>query len=210
MNNYQIGDRIGKLCIKSFSNTKSSRPSITAICKCECGKIVERTLSQLKKTRSCGCTWHHKSNTKVYWAWVNMKSRCLDLNDKEYWNYGGRGIKVCEGLRSFNNFYKTIGDPPSCNHSNDRIDNEGNYSCGECHECKINKWDKNIKWSTLTEQLQNKRNNVTISLNGIKTCLSQVSREINIPQSTLWMRIFKYKWTIEKSISTPLKTKTSC
>lgn len=39
---------------------------------------------------------HGKSHTRLYQIYNNMKSRCYKSYAKEYENYGGRGISICE------------------------------------------------------------------------------------------------------------------
>jgi hypothetical protein len=88
-----------------------------------------------------------------------MIQRCLNQNHPRFKDWGGRGIKICEYLRSqFENFYADLGDKPTSDHSIDRYpNNDGNYSCGHCDECKRNDWPKNIRWATGIEQAENKR-----------------------------------------------------
>ena len=89
---------------------------------------------------------HKYANTKVYRAYYQMKTRCYNKNHTNYKYYGGRGIKVCKRwLHSFENFLKDIGEPPSKEHSLDRIDSNGNYEPDNC------------KWSTQKEQIKNRR-----------------------------------------------------
>lgn len=37
-----------------------------------------------------------KNNPRLYKIWQGIRQRCNNPNDKDYQNYGGRGIKVCE------------------------------------------------------------------------------------------------------------------
>lgn len=91
------------------------------LCLCNCGKekIIRGSSLKNETTKSCGClreeiitktmTAHgHKKNRKptgFYQSWQNMKSRCTNPNNKDYKDYGGRGITVCdEWLYSFTNF----------------------------------------------------------------------------------------------------------
>lgn len=61
-----------------------------------------------------------------------------------YPQYGGRGIKVCDRWQRFENFLADMGVRPE-GKTLDRIDTDGNYEPGNC------------KWSTASEQQQNKR-----------------------------------------------------
>lgn len=123
-------------------------------CLCDCGNITHSVGTRLKRgiKKSCGClikdthTKHGKTHTHEYVAWMNMKRRCCDENIRQYKDYGGRGISVCNRwLKSFNNFIEDMGEKPSSYHSIDRINNDGNYEPGNC------------RWATKEQQAINKR-----------------------------------------------------
>jgi len=83
-----------------------------------------------------------------YWyTYKAMKERCNFPNQKDYHNYGGRGIKVCKrwSVRSgFWNFIQDMGERPD-GFTLDRIDNNLGYS------------PKNCRWASLTQQRHNTR-----------------------------------------------------
>jgi hypothetical protein len=75
-----------------------------------------------------------------------MMQRCYNPNDSAHHYYGGRAvpITVCEDWHSFENFFADMGDPPD-GWSIDRVDNDRDYSPGNC------------RWATSLEQVRNRR-----------------------------------------------------
>jgi len=134
---------------------------------------------------------HGMTNTKVYMTWARMKSRVTNKKDNSYKNYGGRGILISKSWYKFNSFYKDIGDPPTLKHTLDRIDVNGNY-------CK-----ENCKWSTIKEQLRNKRNNRIIKYNSEKKCVIDWCKELSIGYQTMIKRL-NNNWSIERAFTTPV------
>ena len=153
------GQRKGLLTIGTRTGYRG--PYILWSVRCDCGTEKEMTASQLQgQTVSCGChrnavatkrlTTHGKAaggnaHTRVYRIWNAMKQRCQNPNQPHYERYGGRGITVCDRWQKFAEFYADMGDPPTDQHSIDRIDNDRGYEPGNC------------RWATLIEQAQNKR-----------------------------------------------------
>ena len=94
---------------------------------CECGNIIVRKFSQVKrgKPKSCGClntekriqrgkdsAKHNLSNTKTYRTYQSMVARCYNPKTRNYNDYGGRGVRVCErwlGEDGFKNFVLDMG-----------------------------------------------------------------------------------------------------
>lgn len=81
------------------------------LCKCDCGKTVKANASKLKNglQQSCGCLKEEmKYNIgnvnkkykftckRLYGVYKMMVARCTDPNIREYENYGGRGVTVCD------------------------------------------------------------------------------------------------------------------
>jgi len=129
-------------------------------CQCECGTInivCENTLIR-GKSKSCGCIAkevhsargrHHEShNNSTYSSWIHMNSRCNNPNSNGYNNYGGRGIKICDRWKIYENFRDDMGEKPGSEYSIDRIDNDGNYEPDNC------------RWSTFKEQMNNQGNKI--------------------------------------------------
>jgi len=89
---------------------------------------------------------HDMSYSSEYSAWKHAKLRCINPKDRNFKNYGGRGIKMYFGrLENFQAFIDHIGRKPSKKHWLERINNEKGYEPG------------NVCWSTPSENLLNRR-----------------------------------------------------
>lgn len=181
------GRKFGRLTAVQFAYKRNKNYFYKCVCECgkECIKSRDYLLYESSSVhKSCGC-WRkeqqarttrntHKMHTlehrPEYITWKAMKQRCYDVNCKAYFNYGGRGIKVCDRwLNSFENFLADMGEKPSPAHSLDRIDTNGDY----CPE--------NCRWATREEQANNKRSSIMIEYNGKTQTFAQWSKELNIP-----------------------------
>jgi hypothetical protein len=166
------------------------------LCLCDCGNHSKPVTSQLINglTLSCGCInqgakTHGKTNTPEYRVWQNMKRRCHVPSHRDYPNYGGRGITVCQRWRnSFANFLKDMGLRPSRYHSLDRIKNDEEYG------------PENCKWATAEEQSRNTRRNVMITAWGQTLCISQWATQIGVSCHTIHRRLLA-GWTTERAVS---------
>lgn len=143
-----------------------------------------------------GCIKHGMTGTPEYRAWHKIKIRCYSPKYRLYQNYGGRGIKVCDrwlekGTGS-SNFFADMGLKPSKKHSIHRIDNEGDYT------------PENCVWATRDEQDRVKTNTVNITYNNKTQLLKDWSKELNININTLYQRLNRNGWSIEKAFETPV------
>lgn len=176
------------------------------ICNCDCGNQTTVRRDGLLSGRivSCGCynkerakkgdnhRKHGKQGTRLYRIWQAMITRCNNLNQSEYKNYGGRGITVCdEWLHDFQAFYDwAMANGYDDSLTIDRIDNDGNYSPSNC------------RWATRKEQANNKSNNVLLAYCGITKTVAEWSEIQKIPARVINWRI-KHKWSVEKALKTP-------
>lgn len=188
------GQKFGKLTI--LNDYRRDKGLTYWLCRCDCGDSIDKYIqyNNLKSgsTVSCGCIRdeidinkkHGYAGTRIYTIWKNMIRRCINPKNSAYPDYGGRGIKVCsewliedndEGLRNFVNWANTSGYED--NLTIDRIDVDGDYEPCNC------------KWSTYQEQMNNKRNNVYIEINGTSKTLAEWARFSELPLKRIHSRI---------------------
>lgn len=151
------GQRFGRLVvIKEAGRAKDGR--VLWLCKCDCGGYTSTPSTKTLRNgtcRSCGCIererpnkmTHGRSSTKLFYVWNSMKQRCSNPHTKDYKNYGGRGVKVCqEWADSFEAFFRwAMSAGYQEGMTIDRIDNDGNYEPSNC------------QWLTLEENVRKMR-----------------------------------------------------
>jgi hypothetical protein len=123
----------------------------------------------------------------TYDTWYSMVRRCTNSEDKSFNDYGGRGIDVAPEWLAYSGFVADMGERPS-GLQLDRIDNDLGY-------CK-----SNCRWATALQNGNNKRNNVCITARGETRSLSEWSRVLGKPFSTLFSRHYR-GWPAERVIS---------
>lgn len=130
------------------------------LCRCECGAEKGVYASTLRKglSQSCGCLraelhqvqirTHGLAEHELYNTWLAITHRCTRPSHRDWANYGGRGITVCErwlGPDGLVSFIADMGPRPTPKHSVDRIDNNKGYEPGNC------------QWATQKQQMSNTR-----------------------------------------------------
>lgn len=191
-----LSEKYGKLKPLKELRLKNRR---AFYCKCDCGNFKNIFLKYLRNgdTRSCGCInkketsarfkKHGMSRTNEYNIWLAMISRCENVKNKSFLNYGGRGISVCSSWKKFENFIKDMGKKPE-NLTLDRIDNDGNYEPNNC------------RWATRKQQSRNTSRNVYIEYNGENMCVKDWAIKLGVRDKLIHERI-SYGWPIEKVLS---------
>lgn len=172
--------------------------------RCDCGveKVIKGQGVRLGLVKSCGCLnmelaktrylTHGESEHPLYKIWQGMIERCYSEKCKNYKDYGGRGITVCDEWRkSPSNIAKDMGERPK-NCSIDRIDVNGNYEPSNC------------RWATPMVQGSNKRNNVIFTVFGEKMHYAEICRKYDIKETTLRNRLIA-GMTIEEALIKPVR-----
>lgn len=208
----ETGNRYTRLVVIERVPTPPGRIGAFWRCRCDCGveKVVLGQQLRAGNTQSCGCllrengrnngygnrrhgmSGHHK--TKEYRAWVNMRQRCTNPRRKDFPQYGGRGITVCDRWnQSFDAFLADMGCAPSPQHSLDRIDNNGAYEPCNC------------RWATDSEQRRNKRTNQLVTFDGRTQPMADWAHEYGVDYFAFRKRLVR-GWSVERALTTPLQT----
>lgn len=172
------------------------------LCSCGVEKIISRYDVERGQTKSCGClnrelatarnTTHGMSQTNLYQVWFAMIRRCEEKSNKQYPDYGGRGIKVCKSWHKFENFYSDMGDRIGKVWL-ERKNNDRGYCPSNC------------KWATPIEQASNTRKNVHIKFKGETRTISGWSRKLGISSGAMWVRFSKL--SVKDAITKKIKSK---
>lgn len=199
----QTGQKFGRLTVVSLHhirkhiNKRQLQNKEYYLCKCECGNtaVVEK-FNLGRCTNSCGCfdlenkKKHGHYGTRIYKTWSGIKNRCLNKKNKQYKNYGGRGITICEEWKNdFMSFYNwAIQNGYKDNLTIDRIENNGNYEPSNC------------RFISNSAQQRNRRNNRIIEYNGEKNCMVEWADKFGISDNALYMRLYS-GWSIERALT---------
>lgn len=197
------GQRFGRLVVVRRADPPFAKNGcVRWHCHCDCGNETDVVGYNLRRgrTASCGCLQkeehgtHGQSGSRLYSIWRNMHTRCENPHSPHYDCYGGRGITVCEewyDLATFMQWAERTGYQEGL--SIDRIDVNEGYNPVNC------------RWVTMREQQRNRRNNIKITYHGVTRCLSDWAVTLGINVVTLWHRIFRDGWDIERAFTTPVQ-----
>jgi len=198
------GKKFGKLTVtgQAESSGEGKEKKARWNCVCECGgtSVVQAYNLNSGNSKSCGCARirrgsdshffkHGETESAEFNSWKELKNKCYNIGNKQYVDYGGRGITVCpRWLESYENFINDMGDKPSSIHSIDRADNDKGYEYSNCY------------WATPTQQANNRRSSRYITHEGKTLTLAEWARHLDIHYKKLWKRL-KLGWTFADAIN---------
>lgn len=137
---------------------------------------------------------HGHFGNRTYAAWSGAIERCYNKKGKNYKDWGGRGIFMCDEWRNdYRNFLRDMGEKPQ-GLSLGRIDNDGPYS------------KENCEWQTQKQQHRNRRGNKLVTINGQTKVLVEWLEIYNISRATYGGRIYG-GWSILDAICRPVARK---
>lgn len=197
------GRRFGRLTVLSEAERHGGR--VAWACLCDCGAETVSITCNLTTghTTSCGCALqdvrasrfvtHGLSGTAEHSVWKGMLRRCENPNEPAYPNYGGRGIKVCERWKSFENFRADMGERPD-GMTIERNDVNGDYEPGNC------------RWATMREQQGNRRNTIRVAIGDRVQPLKLWCEELGVAYKKVHLRLNRYGYELNRALDLPAGT----
>lgn len=177
---------------------------------CTCGKVfivgLSDTLRRVKENgdvrcRSCSIAEinkrakykHGLHKDPTYHVWAIAKQRCYNSKAKDYGNYGGRGITMCNEWRED---YKAFHDWMYANGYKqglqlDRIDNSKGYSPDNCR--------------LVTPRINSNNTRLTHYIDGEPASLwfEKQNHHPSVTYSCFCNRFFRRNWDLDHSLLTP-------
>lgn len=139
--------------------------------------------------------WQNRVNARTnrtYAIWKGIRSRCGVIGkkngklSKKYHRYAHIDMDPL-WAESFQAFAEAVGEPPTKEHSIDRIDNERGY------------WLDNVRWATAKEQANNRCDNVYIEIKGERKTLQEWCDHHDVDRN-----VVSYRWA---ALFSPASTK---
>lgn len=151
--------------------------------------------NKVVKKRKHGYGYHPYIRT-----YYSMIARCYNPLQKDYPNYGGRGISVCDewkrsenslGIIAFIHWIENQPDWDSLKLTIHRVDNDGNYSPDNC------------RLVTKSENSKYRRTANFVTLNGIAMPVKEAASIINKVDAELAAERIRHGWSYTDALLTP-------
>ena len=134
---------------------------------------------------------HRQTYAPGYKTWVAMMARCNRPEDKDYKNYGGRGISVCNEWKNPSAYCEWFTEHYMEGMTVDRIEVNGDYS------------PENCRFATAKTQGRNRRNTIldeekvkiirSLFLDGTKQ--GDISRIMGVSRKCIYEVVRNKTWT---------------
>lgn len=188
----QVGDVFGELIVVQVMGQSDNDAHYQSKVRCTCGNVFTTRDTFLicgKRTCCPQCSnlkqqTHGLSDTPIFHLWQGMKSRCNNPNDKQYKDYGGRGICVCdEWINNSDAFIEwAVQNGYKEGLQIDRKDVNGNYEPSNC------------RFITQVENARNRRNTIRIHYEGELMTIGEIAEITGLESTLIYQRIHKFHW----------------
>lgn len=117
-----------------------------------------------------------KNPHPLYHVWQGMRQRCTNPNNRQFADYGGRGITFDPRWDCFQTFLDDMGPRPD-GYTLDRIDNDKGYS------------PENCRWADRKTQQRNRRIAVYVTIDGTQYRAIELADIAGVKTDTILSRV---------------------
>lgn len=148
---------------------------------------VQKTTRQIANDKTFLQHGHARAGqvTPIFQIWSQMIMRCTNPRNKQWKDYGGRGIRVCNRWKLFSNFLSDMGQRPD-GMTLGRKDNDGHYE------------KRNCEWQTRVQQARNTSKNKIVTVSGVTACVAEHCERFHVVPSTAYGRLSR-GWSPERT-----------
>lgn len=199
------GLKFGRLLVLSLAGKQIQKNGLNVFywdVECDCGSVSKVRSQSLSGgfTASCGCLQrevalsyegektHGLTGSKEYQTWSNMIQRCTNPKHSGFKNYGGRGIRVCERWKRFENFFIDMGPKPKPENQIGRRNNNLGYQPDNC------------VWENRNQQMRNMRRNRLVTFEGVTLCCAEWDEKMKFRPGTVSCRLHR-GWSIGRALT---------
>ena len=154
-----------------------------------CRECAKRKIGASNATHGASRKNHpHHREWKI---WKKLRGRISTTTDHAYSHYGGRGLDIDPRWKeSFEFFISDMGPCPAAL-TIERLNNNRGY------------WPDNCEWKTRKAQANNRRTNCIVEFRGEKKTLTQWCDQFGRNMGTVWKRLFRLGWSVERALLSP-------
>ena len=218
INNHVSGKKFGYLMLTGKSYLRNHKTYLEVVClNCDCSKWMRRDV--IKKSKSCGCfneythskkenigvITHGLSKHPLYTVFRGIVNRCYSEKHKAYVNYGANGVIICEEWRNnFLSFYNwAIANGWE---KGKEIDKDIKYVLEFGTKSGKEYSPKYCSILSRKDNAQLKSTTIFLKYKGETKTINEWAKITFLKPNTIALRLFK-KWTVEKTLTTPLRKK---
>jgi len=213
---WESGTIYGSMMCTGKSYQDGKRKYIEVLCKCGVVKWMRMDTVRRSPNVSCGCfnserlktnkpaVTHGLRNHPLYTVYVRMKNRCYDIKNDFYKSYGAKGVIVCN---EWLNNPKVFFDWALANgwEKGLQLDKDILYKKAFGTKTGMIYSPEFCCFVTRKENCRSRTTSRIIEFNGQAKTSAEWAEELGMTQQTISSRLNSFRWSVEKTFTTPTK-----